>query len=144
MSEENEGQEDEQIPQDAPEANDPQADTTVDAGDNSSAEDTGERADSARDGSDTSTDAVAPEPVPMAGLTPGGIVHYVEDTPTLPASKHKPAIVTDVVDGVTGLIDLVYFNPTTQRDEEPCRGYFAVPFDDADKAPGTWHWIEKA
>lgn len=74
----------------------------------------------------------------------GRIVHYVAyGTPggEFPAGICRAAIVTQVETEGAGasleVVGLCVMNPT---------GLFfnvAVPHDDADKRPGTWHWPER-
>lgn len=58
----------------------------------------------------------------------GRIVHYVSD------SFHVAAIITDVVDGKLGIVQLTMFYPGGQ-------GYnkWNVAYD-ARMSPGTWHY----
>lgn len=82
---------------------------------------------------------------PLAGLTIGRMVHVVLASEPF---KHRPAIVTEVVDGVAGEINCVVFLDGP-NDVEPGKVATSVwtnnrQFDDTNKAPGTWHWIERA
>lgn len=76
----------------------------------------------------------------MDGLTVGRMVHYVAyGTPNgeFPQGVHRAAVVTAVEDADKGIVSLCVLNPT---------GIFfnqGLRYDEA-KAPGTWHWIEKA
>ena len=71
----------------------------------------------------------------MDGLTVGRNVHYIAERGT-----HHAALVTRLVPGTYGVVDLVVFAPDgvsfktnvhPDRDEDP-------------KSKGTWHWIERA
>jgi len=92
----------------------------------------------------------------MEGLIEGRIVHYV-----MPNGEHRPAIVVNVWD-VTGVCD-GYINlqvftdfgndamnvpsnePETKAQVNAGRLWAtSVCFDDDEKLPGTWHWVEKA
>jgi len=75
----------------------------------------------------------------MEGLTVGRIVHYVAyGTPggEYPAGVHRAAIVAEVKNP-DGLCTLAVFNPTGIH-------WNTVPYDEATKSPGTWHWVERA
>ena len=84
----------------------------------------------------------------MQGLTEGRIVHFV-----LPDGKnkghHRAAIVIRVFEG--GVINLRVFTDFTN--DYPAEEYYdnagivrasSVEFDEEEKLPGTWHWIERA
>lgn len=87
----------------------------------------------------------------MDGLTEGRIVHFV-----MPNGEHRPAIVVKVwnQDGTANLTVFPDWTNDTHNlpnqfypVEEIRRGLFwatSVRFDEAEKKPGTWHWIEKA
>lgn len=77
----------------------------------------------------------------MKGLTEGRIVHYVAYN-----QRHLAALVIGG-DFATGAVNLAVFS-----DMPNVRGgvnmglqfQAAVPFDETDKAPGSWHWVEQA
>lgn len=76
----------------------------------------------------------------MEGLTIGRIVHYVAyGTPggEYQAGAHRAAIITEVKDAKRGLVTLAVFNPTGIH-------WNVASYDERDKKPGTWHWIEQA
>lgn len=92
-------------------------------------------------------EALAQQEAPMQGLTPGRIVHYVAyGTPSgeFPAGAHRAAIITQLDNVGLGQfekapeVSLCVFNPTGLHFRS------SVPFDDDQKKPGTWHWIEPA
>lgn len=79
----------------------------------------------------------------MDGLTEGRIVHYV-----LPSGRskgeHRPAIVVQVWrEHEAGLVNLQVFTDFTNDALAAVWWCTSVHFD-ADKAIGTWHWIEPA
>lgn len=82
---------------------------------------------------------------PLAGLTPGRIVHYV-----MPSGEHRPAMVVKVWDAASGLINVRVFT-------DGANDYFPIGWDSAHpdwvtsitpdlqgNRIGSWHWIEKA
>ena len=71
----------------------------------------------------------------MKGLTPGRIVHYVAQD-----GEHCPAIVTGTYDGDVLDQGVVYLTVFSVR-HSPMPTPTAVVYDEAGKAPGTWHWI---
>lgn len=103
----------------------------------------------------------APKHDPLEGLTVGHIVHFV-----MPDGQHRPAIITNVWDtnhynGCSNLTvftdwtnDSGYTEPVRQKIKEAgldpaqiAKGMVWVTsrlFDEKEKLPGTWHWIEKA
>jgi hypothetical protein len=74
----------------------------------------------------------------MKGLTEGRIVHYV-----CPGTgRHRAAIVTNLVDWVTGVCDLFVFS----MPDDGLGGFFmrsGAGFDPG-ASEGTWHWVEEA
>lgn len=79
----------------------------------------------------------------------------------LPNGDHRPAIVVKVWNIDTpscpsyvnlqvitdGSNDLYAFNPEDRRRDDVAHGHFwatSICFDDQEKKPGTWHWIERA
>ena len=85
----------------------------------------------------------------MEGLTAGRIVHYVMDQGRS-KGEHRPAIVVRVwpdyfdADSVP-LIQLQVFTDQTNDDCQTGTIWrTSVHFDGDAKAPGTWHWIERA
>lgn len=84
----------------------------------------------------------------MRGLTPGRIVHWVGAQ-----GDHLAAIVIHVYEdgsGIEGLVQLAVFPPyqvdpleLMERPTPTSPVSIAAPFD-AEGAPRTWHWIEKA
>jgi hypothetical protein len=96
------------------------------------------------------------EPKAIDGLTEGRIVHFV-----MPNGEHRPAIVVRVWGSgpCEGYANLQVFtdgsNDATElpTDESPLPydqvkagmvWVTSVCPDDETKAPGTWHWIERA
>ncbi len=89
----------------------------------------------------------------MEGLTEGRIVHFV-----MPNGDHRPAIVVKVWSKENGNSNLQVFTDGNNDAHAVVSTNFAatsqvkaglwwrtsVPFDEQDKVPGTWHWIEKA
>lgn len=75
----------------------------------------------------------------MEGLGIGRIVHYrAYGTPQgeYPAAC-RAAIITEVVDGEQGLINLCVVNPTGLFFNQRC------PYDPTGTAGGSWHWPER-
>lgn len=92
----------------------------------------------------------------MEGLTEGRIVHYVlsdydwsQTMKSAPhAGEHRPAIVVKVW-GANGTANLQVFTDSNYaqdtNDHRPqVMWKTSVVFDEVEKKPGTWHWIEKA
>jgi hypothetical protein len=90
----------------------------------------------------------------MEGLTAGRIVHYVLDTGRH-VGEHRPAIVIYVLtlDANPGRVNLCVFIDGTNDYHEALNHQggvdlivwkMSVPNDEETKAPGTWHWIERA
>lgn len=93
----------------------------------------------------------------MDGLTEGRIVHFV-----MPNGEHRPAIVVKVWSKESGVSNLQVFTdghndarfgeiPPEQWGTDSIRqvesGLWwrtSVLFDDQEKKPGTYHWIERA
>lgn len=89
----------------------------------------------------------------MDGLTEGRIVHFV-----MPNGEHRPAMVVKVWSKEVGRCNLQVFTDGNNDAQVVVASNFAatsqvksglwwqtsIAFDDQDKAPGTWHWIEKA
>jgi hypothetical protein len=79
----------------------------------------------------------------MEGLTEGRIVHYV-----LPTGRnkgaHRPAIVVRDWKQKNGLVQLQVFTDGSNDDLTENIVWRTSVHYDADKLPGTWHWIEKA
>lgn len=82
----------------------------------------------------------------MDRLVVGRVVHYVAyGTPggEYQAGAHRAAIVTqlldakDSVEAAENWVVLAVFNPTGIH-------WNKAPYDDKEKKPGTWHWIERA
>ena len=91
----------------------------------------------------------------MEGLTPGRNVHYV-----MPTGEHRPAIVVRVEPEAT-TVNLVVFTDG-QNDASILEANYpvgasyiaavrtgilwrsSIPFDEENKVPDTWHWIERA
>lgn len=80
----------------------------------------------------------------MDGLTEGRIVHYVIQTGPS-HGQHRPAIVVKVWNKESGVVNLIVFADWS-NDGVADSAYWAtsVRYDEETKAPGTWHWIEKA
>lgn len=82
----------------------------------------------------------------MEGLIEGRIIHYV-----LPDGRnegaHRPAIIVMVWDKEDGLVNLqVFTDGTNDYPAHLSQGVMwatSVRYDE-NKAPGTWHWIERA
>jgi hypothetical protein len=78
---------------------------------------------------------------PIAGLTEGRIVHYILDN-----GKHRPAIIVQVWDNITGMSNLQVFrdgnNDGYSPDQAATWAGSVFYADAADQAPGTWHFIE--
>lgn len=82
----------------------------------------------------------------MNGLTVGRMVHYVAyGTPggEYAAGAHRAAIIAELVNyGIAEFekspeVTLLVINPTGIH-------FHTARFDDQEKKPGTWHWIEQA
>lgn len=93
----------------------------------------------------------------MKGLTEGRIVHVVLPNGYGYPGEHRPAIVVRVwrnADGTApenGCCQLVVFLDgsndmpgTDSNNPTMVKWMTSVLFDDAEKAPRTWHWIEQA
>lgn len=93
----------------------------------------------------------------MKGLTPGRIVHFINDTEKLydgypvfngqgwsykstEEGAHVPAIVTAVIDEEAGEISLSIFYPGAAHPT----AVESVLYDESATVNGTWHWIEQA
>lgn len=91
----------------------------------------------------------------MDGLTEGRMVHYVLSTsdpspvrPQRNVGEHRPAIITKVW-GPTGTVNLQVITDSDEQQysndqRPPLMWKTSVAFDETEKKPGTWHWIEKA
>lgn len=85
----------------------------------------------------------------MKGLTEGRIVHFVMNEGRY-QGEHRPAIVVKVWDreaNGNGCCQLVVFIDGTNdlpTETGLTRWKTSVLFDDGEKKPGTWHWIEQA
>lgn len=85
----------------------------------------------------------------MEGLIEGRIVHYV-----MPDGQHRPAVVVRVWDspGYPGLSNLQVITDgpndvVAGAPADAAKGIMwatSIVNDEAAKAPGTWHWIERA
>jgi len=78
----------------------------------------------------------------MDGLTVGWIVHYIEQPwmafdINAPPQSHLAAIVTRVVDVVSGDVSLAVFDPEGKKTAFRSATY------SSEKTQGTWHWIEE-
>lgn len=71
----------------------------------------------------------------MEGLIAGRIVHFNSSTD----ETHLAAIVVDVLEPVSGLVNLFAFDKSGAHPGAAQR----VPYD-ADGGRWTWHWIERA
>lgn len=81
------------------------------------------------------------------------MVHYV-----MPSGEHRPAVIVRVWDAATGYVNLQVFLDGTNdlvppqnkewiSRESAERGMAwktSVLYDDDEKKPHTWHWIERA
>jgi hypothetical protein len=82
----------------------------------------------------------------MDGLTEGRIVHFV-----MPDGQHRPAIVVrvwrDIAEPCEGYVNLQVFTDGRNDGEQFESGISwqtSICYDDEEKKPRTWHWIEKA
>lgn len=82
-----------------------------------------------------------PTPAPIAGLTPGCMVHFVTD-----GGEHRPAVIVRVWHDVTGCSNLQVFTDGTNDGFARDRGLTWKTSVDYSAEPtvGTWHFIEKA
>ena len=93
----------------------------------------------------------------MQGLTEGRIVHYVlpdNDDECRCPGEHRPAVVVKVWDDGYGYDDgvvnlQVFTDYTNDYPRTSAKSYgqvwaTSVDFDEDEKLPGTWHWIERA
>lgn len=90
----------------------------------------------------------------MKGLTAGRIVHYVLPGGYGYPGEHRPAVVVKVWGDPPGEpypIQLAVFIdgsndvPGADRNNPPMVQWVtSVTFDETEKKPGTWHWIEQA
>lgn len=72
----------------------------------------------------------------MDGLTIGRMVHYVDPV----RERHCAAVVVDVENFAEGQVDLFVFKYLEGGGET----LLGISFDDDDRRPCTWHWIERA
>lgn len=85
-----------------------------------------------------------PEP-PKNGVTEGRMVHFV-----LVNGEHRPAVIVKAWNlpsyGHAEVNMQVFMDGTNDPEQYGSTLYWAtsVPFDDDQKRPGTWHWIEPA
>jgi hypothetical protein len=81
-------------------------------------------------------------PAPIPGLTPGRMVHWI----VLNRDAHRPAIITNVVDAVEGIVNLVVFwdGQNDGRSGNDCAQWVENAQYSEFHAVGTWHFIEKA
>jgi hypothetical protein len=85
----------------------------------------------------------------MDGLTEGRIVHYVLPEGHRNAGQHRPAMVTRLWEpggGEMGCAQLNVFEDGSNDNAEGALNVWrtSVLNDEATKAGGTWHWIERA
>lgn len=76
----------------------------------------------------------------MEGLQVGRIVHYVAyGTPNheYEQGAHRAAIITEIINKESGLVNLAIFNPTG------IHWNTSIMYSETLR-PGTWHWTEKA
>jgi hypothetical protein len=86
----------------------------------------------------------------MKGLTPGRIVHFVNDVRVEADSKfvtiatqkyeHVPSMITGLQDEGQGIVHLSVFYPGVKCPV----ARISVGFDATGKVADTWHWIEQA
>lgn len=82
------------------------------------------------------------QPNDMPGLTPGRMVHYIAERITwagVSQDAHCAAIVTHLVTGRFGAVDLMVLTPSGSFFTQDVP--FAPP---SENIRGTWHWIEPA
>lgn len=84
---------------------------------------------------------VVSEPKVIAGLTEGRIVHYV-----LSPEKHRPAIITNVLDNARGCVNLCVFMDGEMDGfaKDNCPQWIEGVHLNESYTTDTWHWIEKA
>lgn len=87
----------------------------------------------------------------MRGLAVGRIVHYVLDNGQN-TGEHRPAQIVHVWND-SGMVNLVVTLDGLNDTDAAANGVTndklhmwatSRMFDDVDKRPGTWHWIEQA
>lgn len=82
---------------------------------------------------------------PLVGLTVGRMVHVVLEREP---HKHRPGIITEVIDSRDGAVNImVFLDGPNDVDSGAVGGpvWMGTRFyNDTTKAPGTWHWIERA
>lgn len=81
----------------------------------------------------------------MDGLIEGRMVHYVMETGNY--GSHRPAIIVRVWSQDNGCSNLqVFIDGTNDGGEDGIAHLWKTSraFDDQEKKPGTWHWIERA
>ncbi len=86
----------------------------------------------------------------MKGLTPGRIVHFVNDrlvtadsaycTIVTKKYDHVPAMITGLQIEDDGVVHLSVFYPGVQKPTSE----ISVGFDESGLTAHTWHWIEQA
>jgi hypothetical protein len=79
------------------------------------------------------------EPVGIPGLTAGRIVHYV-----LSPEKHRPAIITNVLDNARGCVNLCVFmdGEIDGFAKDNCPQWIeGVPLNES-ATTDTWHWMD--
>ena len=78
----------------------------------------------------------------MDGLTEGRMCHFV-----MPDGQHRPAVVVRVwgnPEHCEGYVNLQVFTDGKNDGAENVEWQPSICYDDETKAPGTWHWIERA
>jgi hypothetical protein len=80
-------------------------------------------------------------PAPIPGLINGRVVHYVLDQ-----DKHRPGIITNVLDATDGTVNIVVFfdGPNDGRSTHSSSEVLAAVEYSEFNVVGTWHFIEKA
>lgn len=79
----------------------------------------------------------------VQGLIEGRNVHFIlKSGPN--AGKHRPAIVSQVENSVTGVVSLTVFNITQDGFSGPVSQLEHIALDEKRSTPGTWHYIEPA
>lgn len=81
----------------------------------------------------------------MDGLTAGRIVHFVLDSGR-GKGEHRPAMVVRTWQQYSpDMVNLQVFTDQTNDGEQTGTLWrTSIHFDEDEKKPGTWHWIERA
>lgn len=81
---------------------------------------------------------------PIPGIIEGRVVHYVIPLEQKNGGQHRAATICRVWDTTTGLVNL-NVSWDGNNDNADDRGtWLGSIYYSEDKAPNTWHWLERA